>query len=134
MRDDQDGAIEPNQPTLEPEHGVKVKVIRRFIQQQQVGRGHQDSGQIEAHFPAPRERIDGFFMILGRKSKPVEKLCGPGWCAPSVKFVELAMQLRDPPAFDRGILGRAVQLKSSQFAHDCIATGVRTQDMFNERM
>ena len=55
MRDHQDRTIESNQPTLEPEHCVKVKVIGRFIQQQQVGRSHEDSGQIEAHFPATRE-------------------------------------------------------------------------------
>jgi hypothetical protein len=63
-------------------------------------------------------------MILGRKPQAIEKLCGSGGGAPSVEFIELAMQLRDSSTLGRGIVGCSVEFEGSQFTHDRISTSV----------
>ena len=48
-----EGALVPFEPIFQPDHCVEVKVIGRFVQQQEVGTAHQCLCQVQAHAPAP---------------------------------------------------------------------------------
>jgi hypothetical protein len=51
----QQRALPLGQVVLQPNHGVQVQVIRRLVQQQQVGLHEERAGQRDAHAPAARE-------------------------------------------------------------------------------
>ncbi len=59
MGDRDDRAWIPGQPALEPDDGVEVEVIGRFVQQEQVAGHEQRARQVQSHAPAARQRIDG---------------------------------------------------------------------------
>ena len=43
------------QPILDPQHGIKIKVVGRLIKQQQIAATHQRLRQVQAHPPAAGE-------------------------------------------------------------------------------
>ncbi len=55
MRDHQRGAGEAGEPALQPHRRFQVEVVRRLVQQQQVGIGEQRRRQCHAHPPAAGE-------------------------------------------------------------------------------
>ena len=46
------------EPGFEPDQGVEVEVVGRFVEQQDVGRAHQGARQLQAHAPAAGEAVD----------------------------------------------------------------------------
>ena len=56
MRDGDDGALVVGEEPLEPEHRLGVEVVRRLVEQQQVGRGEQQAAERHAAALAAGER------------------------------------------------------------------------------
>ena len=46
------------EPGFEPDQGIQVQVVGRFVEEQDVGRAHQGAGQLQAHAPAAGEAVD----------------------------------------------------------------------------
>ena len=56
------------EPVLEPQHGVEVEVVRRLVEQQQVGARHQRLREVQAHAPAAGEARHRFARGALRRS------------------------------------------------------------------
>ena len=52
VADDHDGGAIGFQEVFQPHGGFKIKVVRRLVEQQQIGLGEQQRGQRDAHPPA----------------------------------------------------------------------------------
>ena len=63
--DQQQGAGVVAQPVFQPEDGVQIQVVGRFVEQQQVGRAHQRLRQVQAHPPAAGEVADAAAALFG---------------------------------------------------------------------
>ena len=72
MRNDDNRGLNPLQPGLEPDHGVKVEVVRRFVEKEQIRRTHQGAGEREAVSPAAREITDRKRGLRFRESETVK--------------------------------------------------------------
>ncbi|CAJ0800102.1 hypothetical protein LMG18090_03947 [Ralstonia mannitolilytica] len=55
VRDHHQRAGIPREPVFQPDHGIQVEVVRRFVEQQQVGRTHQRLREVQPHAPAAGE-------------------------------------------------------------------------------
>ena len=58
VRDRDDGALVVGEEALEPGDRLGVEVVRRLVEQQQVGRGEQQPAERDAAALAARERLD----------------------------------------------------------------------------
>ena len=73
VRDDEQGAGVGLQPALQPEHGVEIEVVGGLVEQQQLRRAHQRSGEIGAHAQSARELRDGAVDVGRREAETVEQ-------------------------------------------------------------
>ena len=64
-------------PTLQPNQGIQVQVIGRFIQKHQVRWAHQSPGQLKAHAPATGEAVDGLVQVLRFEPKAQDQRLRP---------------------------------------------------------
>ena len=74
VADDDHRAAVALQPGFEPDEGVEVQVVRRLVEQHQVGRAHQRAGELQAHAPAAREAVDRL-VELGALEAEAEQHC-----------------------------------------------------------
>ena len=58
MRDEHHSALVLGQEVLEPRDRLDVQVVRRFVEQQHVGLGHERASQEHASTPAAGERVN----------------------------------------------------------------------------
>ena len=72
MRNNDDRGLNPLQPGFEPDHGVKVEVVRRFVEKEQVRGTHQRSREREAVSPAAGEITDRKHGLLFRESETMK--------------------------------------------------------------
>ncbi len=63
VRDHQQRARKRREPFLQPDDGVEIQMVGRFVQQQEVGARTQRPGHAQPHAPASREFRDGAPMI-----------------------------------------------------------------------
>ena len=59
VRDHEHRAGEAAEPALDPAHPVEVEEVRRLVEQQHVGRLHQDQRERGAVAPSARQPVDG---------------------------------------------------------------------------
>ena len=52
MRNQQQRARVALEPAFQPQHGIQIQMVGRFVEQQQVGPAHQCAAEIEAYAPA----------------------------------------------------------------------------------
>ena len=71
MRNHQQGAGECGEPILEPDDGVQIQVIGRFIEQQQIGPRTQCARHSQTHAPAAGEFRDLARVIRRLETEPV---------------------------------------------------------------
>ncbi len=74
--DHQQGARVARKVVLKPQQRLKIEVVGRLVQHQQVGRLHEESREVGAHDPAAGERPGGPMVIALAKTKPGEDLFG----------------------------------------------------------
>ena len=92
VRDRDHGAPVLGQEALEPRDGLGVEVVRRLVEQQQVGGGEEEPAERHAPPLAARERSD--VLIAGRAAKRVHRRVERLVEAPRVVAVDL---LLEPP-------------------------------------
>ena len=63
------------QPFLQPNHRIEIEMVRRLIEQQQIGPAHQRLRDIETHAPTTGERAHGASFIVGIEAKTVHQAC-----------------------------------------------------------
>jgi hypothetical protein len=56
VRDDDEGELRRRQVHLQPDHRVEVEVVRRLVEEQQLGFEVKRAREREAHPPAPAQR------------------------------------------------------------------------------
>jgi hypothetical protein len=67
VRDEQKRSGIAREPVLEPQHGVQVEVIGRFVEEKEIRPAHQRLRQVEPHPPAAGECRDRVAMARRRK-------------------------------------------------------------------
>ncbi len=72
VRDEQDRPGIASEPAFEPLGGFEVKVVRRFVQDQQVGFFEQEPSEGQTRPLASAERSDRLLPLSGLKSHPLE--------------------------------------------------------------
>lgn len=76
MRDDDQGAGVTLEPVFQPDDGVQIQMVGRFIEQQEVGRAHQRLCQVEAHTPATGEAGDRLIHLRHGEAQAEQQLLG----------------------------------------------------------
>ncbi len=84
---------------------IEIQVVRRFVQQQQVGRAHQRLRQVQAHAPAAGKGRYRLLQLRLREPEPDQQPFGPGARRVGVGIGHRRMQLADESAVVRR-LGR----------------------------
>jgi len=121
VRDQQQRARILAQPGLEPQDGVQVQVIGRFVEQQQVRTAHQRLRHVQPHAPAARERPHRPRLIGRDEAKTMHELRGAAARVVTTRGGVSRVEIGEPrtvvvalldlgnSALDRTQLGVAVQ-------------------------
>lgn len=99
VRDQQQGAGIVLEKIFEPQDGVEVQVVGRFIEQQQVGGAHQGLRQVQTHAPAAGKVGDRAIHLLVREAQTGKHFARARIGGVAVGAVQFGVQAR---------LGRAV--------------------------
>ena len=91
MGDGDDGAGVLAEEALEPGDRLGVEMVRRLVEQQQVGRREQQTAERDAAALAARERPD--VGVAGRQAQGVHRLVEVAVEAPGVGRVDAVLQL-----------------------------------------
>ena len=89
VRDENEGRGAVQQVFFEPKQGFEVEVVRRFVQEQQVGFGKKKPRQFEAHDPSAAQLSDRGIEHGSSESQPFEHLGRP-------RFEIVAHEVFDP--------------------------------------
>ena len=92
MGDGDDGALVGLEEALEPRDRLGVEVVRRLVQQQQVGRGEQHPRERDAPALAAGQR--GHVSIALRETQCVHRPVDRRVEAPCIGAVDLLLHLR----------------------------------------
>ena len=92
--DEQQGAGISAQPLFQPQHRVEIKMVGRFIQQQQIGAAHQRFGQIQPHPPAAGEFGHRPLQLLRGESESRHELTSAGAGAVAANRVKAGVKFR----------------------------------------
>ena len=101
VRDHHQRAAITAQPAFEPEHGVKVEVVGRFVEQQEVGAAHQRPRQVQPHSPATGELGHRPAEVGVGEAQPVQQFRGAGLGRVTINFGEAGVQGADVRAIMR---------------------------------
>ncbi len=72
VRDEDDGVRVGDQVRLEPVAGVEIEVVRRFVEQQQIGLAEEQLGEGDPHLPAARERVHRTLRVVGLEAEAAQ--------------------------------------------------------------
>ena len=116
VRDEQQGAGVATQPVLQPQAGIKIQVVGRLIQKQQIGRPHQGLRQIQPDPPATGKCRHRSVGVLVREAQPTQQRLRPACCRPGLVHIELSVYAGNgmviPGRFRPGKLGfQAAQIQ-----------------------
>ncbi|MNZ15504.1 hypothetical protein D3C78_324550 [compost metagenome] len=92
MGDEQHGAAKPAEGIFKPGNGADVQVVGRFIEQQQVGLGHQRLGQQHAAAPATGELGQG---LVGRQLQAAQGAVDQLLQAPAIARLEVVLDVHE---------------------------------------
>ncbi len=95
VRDKQQGPAILFQPGLEPDHGVQVEVVCRFVEKQEIGSAHQGTCEIKPHPPATRKIRQWAHFITGRKAEPAHQAGGAAVGLIATDMLQFAVQVGD---------------------------------------
>src|SRR3546814_10752878 len=71
VTDDDELAGIAAQEAFEPHRRFEVEVVRRLVEQQQVGVGEEQRGERDAHLPPPEKLSSGWPCIASSKPSPI---------------------------------------------------------------
>src|SRR5690606_26595937 len=74
VRDQQHGAFVALQPLLQPERGLEVQVVGRFVEEQQFRRLHQCLCEVETDTPTTGELGNGLAEFFYREAETTQEL------------------------------------------------------------
>ena len=77
VRDHQHRARIADQPGLQPQHGIEIEVVGRFVEQQDVGAAEQRAGKVQPHAPAAGELGHRARLVRRLESQAVQQLRRP---------------------------------------------------------
>ena len=92
MGDGDDGALVLGEVALEPGDGLGVEVVRRLVEEQQVGRAEQQAAERDAALLAAGERRD--VGVAGRQAQRVHRVLELRVEVPGVGGVDLVLEAR----------------------------------------
>ena len=82
-------------PFFEPDDGIEVEVVSRFIEQQQIGAANQRLGEVKAHTPAAGKIADRPLQLFVAESQTVQQAGSARTDGPGVDGVQLAVDRGD---------------------------------------
>ncbi|MNM42933.1 hypothetical protein D3C81_537830 [compost metagenome] len=102
------------EPVFQPEDRIKVQVVGRLVEQQQVGRAHQGLGQVQTHPPATGEVTYTAVHLLVGEAQTGQQFACPGIGGVAVSAVEFDMQTRQRSAVMGSFRSSKVRLNLAQ--------------------
>ena len=114
VRDDEQRAGIALQPVFQPDDGVQIEVVGRFVQQQQVGRAHQRLRQVQPHAPAAGKAGDRLLHLLQREAQAGQQLLGARAHGIGVGVGQRGVDFADPLAVVGGLGGGQLGLQPAQ--------------------
>ena len=81
---------------LEPKGALEVEIVRRFVEQQELGVCEQHRRQRNPHAPSSGKVRAWPLLCLGIEAKACKNFCGPCRCAMRADIREPRLDLRDP--------------------------------------
>ena len=97
------------QIALEPHGALEVEIIRRFVEQQEIGLGKQRSGERDTHAPAAREGVERAALGIGIEAEAGQDGAGARLGRMGVDVDQPGVQLGDAMRIGRGVgLGEQV--------------------------
>ena len=94
------------QEVFQPKRGFQVKVVRRFVEQHDIGRGKQQRSQRHAHFPPAGKTVERAGLHVLVETKPDQDAGGAGRGGVGVDrqqaFVHVAQPVRVGTRFGLG--------------------------------
>ena len=91
MRNDDDRVREVREEVLEPVDGRDVEMVRRLVEQEDVGRAEERLCEQDAHLFRRREFVHLKVMLRVGDAESVEELCRLGLRVPAVELGELRL-------------------------------------------
>ena len=91
MRDGDDGALVLGEEALEPEHRLRVEMVRRLVEQQEVGSAQQQPAERDPPPLAARERRD--VPVAVRQAQRVHRVVELLFELPRAAAVDLVLHL-----------------------------------------
>ena len=92
VRHGHDRALVVREEALEPEHRLGVEVVRRLVEEEQVGRGEEQPAERDPAALAARERLD--VAVSLRQAERVHRVVEPVVELPEVGAVDRVLHLR----------------------------------------
>ncbi len=84
----QDRSGVSHQVVLKPQHGFQIQMVGGFVQHEQLGLPHEQSGQVRAHHPTAAEFAGRTFEVEIAKAQSLENLFGLGLQREPAEIVE----------------------------------------------
>ena len=97
VRDEHERAVVGLQELLQPLDGRQVEVVRRLVQQQEVGLRREDARELRAHTPATGERLERLGEVLGREAEAAERDLHARLDVVAAQMLELRLKLAVAP-------------------------------------
>ena len=88
----------------QPQHRLEIEMVRRLVEDQEVGIAEQRAGQRHAHAPAAGELAAGPALRLVVEAQPVQDRGGPRRRRGGTDLVEPGMDLGQPQAVVAGLV------------------------------
>ena len=113
MRNEQHGAIEAAQKTLQPFDGRQVEIVRRFVEHQDVGLCNQCAHQLGAHLPSSAERPERIAKFTLLKTESAERGFSAGFHVVAAEVFKVVLQI--PQTVEHLFLFRAGRFQKIVF-------------------
>jgi hypothetical protein len=103
VADQDQGAAVVAQKSFEPQCRLEVEMVRRLVEQQQVGLGEEDRRERNPHAPAARQICDGPALHGVVETEPGEDARGPALRRMSVDLDQPGLDLGNPQRVRSGL-------------------------------
>ena len=127
VRDQQQHAAIVLQPTLQPQHGVEIEVVGRFIEQQELRRAHQGACEVGAHSQPAGELGDRPIDRRSLEAEPIEQRCR----ATARRVTPEVIVLAEPAGLRETIAG---VLRCGQLSLAAAQCGITVDHVFDHRL
>ncbi|KAF5033830.1 hypothetical protein DSECCO2_602550 [anaerobic digester metagenome] len=132
VTDNDDGVVKVGKEVFKPVNRFEVKVVGRFIQQENIGISEQGLGEENTNFHVVLNVTHFLLLQISGDSQSIEHLGGLGLSLPSSHFSEFTFKFSRPQAI---LLGEVLfRIDGVPFLHHGIQLLIAHNDCFKNRI